>query len=279
MHLNLYRRLRGDPWFVLGAGLALALGLLLLASPWLIRHDPYAMDFVPLSAPSAQHWLGVNDGGMDIWAELLTGFGNTLIFGLFTGLLGLGLGVAVGLSCAWFRGLYDLCLMRLADLLLAIPAVLVLILLAAYLRPSAWLLALVLALMAWPTSARVIRAQALTLQERSHLLAARQMGGSSFYLLGRHLLPELFPLYLIGFAALVRMAVFMEASLSFLGLFDPGRKSLGMMVGRALPYYYLEIGWYWLLPPVLLLTMLLLSITLLAVSLEKIFDPRLKEHW
>ncbi|HET97523.1 MAG TPA: ABC transporter permease [Desulfurivibrio alkaliphilus] len=271
-----FRRLKTDPWFVIGGGLALMLALLLLFAPWLMAHDPHEMSFPPLTPPSATHWLGVNDGGMDIWAELLTGLGNTLAFGLITGLLGLALAAAIGLSSAWFRGITDGVLMRLADLLLAVPAVMILILLAAFFQPGPAALALILALLAWPSGAKVIRAQALTLQGRGHLLAARQMGAGSSYIIVRHLLPELFPLYLISFAALVRMAVFMEASLSFLGLFDPGRKSLGMMIRQALNYYYLEVWWHWLLPPILLLTLLVMAFTFLAVSLEKFFDPRLR---
>jgi peptide/nickel transport system permease protein len=273
------RRLKSDPWFVIGGGLALLLAQLLLFAPWLMGHDPHDMSFPPLTPPSAAHWLGVNDGGMDIWAELLTGLGNTLAFGLITGLLGLALTVAIGLTSAWFRGLTDGLLMRLADLLLAIPAVMILILLAAFFQPGPAALALMLALLAWPSGTKVIRAQALTLQGRGHLLAARQMGTGSPYIIGRHLLPELFPLYLISFAALVRMAVFMEASLSFLGLFDSGRKSLGMMIRQALNYYYLEVWWHWLLPPILLLTLLVMAFTFLAVSLEKFFDPRLRGIW
>ena len=103
------------------------------------------------------------------------------------------------------------------------------------------------------------------------------MGASGAYVITRHLLPELFPLYLIGFATKARMAMFMEASLAFLGLFDPSRKSLGVMISYALKYYYLDIWWNWLLPPIFLLTLLIMTVTFLAISLEKVFDPRLKE--
>jgi peptide/nickel transport system permease protein len=90
-------------------------------------------------------------------------------------------------------------------------------------------------------------------------------------------MPEMFPLYLIGFAAKARMAMFMEASLAFLGLFEPSRKSLGMMIGFALKYYYMDIWWNWLLPPIVCLSLLIMAVTFLAISLEKVLDPRLKE--
>jgi peptide/nickel transport system permease protein len=167
--------------------------------------------------------------------------------------------------------------MRLSDIILAIPAVMVLILMAAFFRPSPMVLALTLALMAWPTTAKAVRAQALVIKRGLHIQAVRHMGGTSAYIIRRHLLPELFPLYLISFASKTRMAIFMEASLAFLGLFDPGRKSLGIMISYALKFYYLDIWYNWLFPPIILLSLLIMSATFLAVSLEKVFDPRLKE--
>jgi peptide/nickel transport system permease protein len=279
VHIDVRGELARDPWFVTGMGLALFLGLLVLLGPMLSPHDPYDMSFRPLSPPSAVHWLGVNDGGMDIFSELLYGMRNTVGFGFLTGVVALFLGVAVGLAAAWFGGLLDQIMMRLADILLAIPAIMILILTAALFRPSPVMLALILAIMLWPTTAKAIRSQALIVKNRLHIHASRQMGASGCYIIVRHLMPELFPLYLIGFAAKTRMAMFMEASLAFLGLFDPSRKSLGLMIAYALKYYYLDIWWNWILPPVFLLTLLIMTVTFLAVSLEKVFDPRLKEAW
>jgi peptide/nickel transport system permease protein len=155
----------------------------------------------------------------------------------------------------------------------------ILILVAAFFRPSPLSLGILLAAMSWPTTAKAIRAQALVIKNSLHIQAARQMGASGTYIISRHMMPELFPLYLIGFASKARMAMFMEAFLSFLGLFDPSRKSLGMMINYALKYYYLDIWWNWLIPPIFCLTLLIMAVTFLAVSLEKVFDPRLKEVW
>jgi peptide/nickel transport system permease protein len=276
MHLNARRELTADPWFVTGAALALLVVLLMTAAPWLAVHDPHDMTFQPLSPPSSEHWLGVNDGGMDIFSELLLGIRNTVAFGLITGITALAIGVFIGLVCAWFGGATDNVLMRFSDVLLAVPSVMVLILTAAFFRPTPFALGLLLAAMAWPTTAKAIRAQALVIKQSLHVQAARQMGASGLYIIGRHMMPELFPLYLIGFAAKARMAMFMEASLSFLGLFDPSRKSLGMMINYALKYYYLDIWWNWIIPPIVCLTLLIMTVTFLAVSLEKVFDPRLK---
>jgi peptide/nickel transport system permease protein len=279
MHIRARHLLGKDPWFVIGAGLGLVLVVVVFLGPPLASYDPHDMSFRPLSPPSQAHWLGVNDGGMDILSELLYGLRNTVCFGVLTGIVALALGVGIGLAAAWFGGLMDHIAMRVADILLAIPAVMILILSAALFRPSPAALAILLAFLYWPTTAKSIRAQALVVKSRLHIQASRQMGASGVYIICKHLLPELFPLYLIGFATKTRMAMFMEASLSFLGLFDPSRKSLGTMISYGLKYYYLDVWWNWLLPPILCLTLLIMTVTFLAVSLEKVFDPRLKEAW
>lgn len=276
MHINVRKELAADPWFLTGMVLAFFFVFLVSAAPLLAVHDPNDMSFQPLSPPSSENWLGVNDGGMDIFSELLAGIRNTVAFGLLTGMAALVAGVTIGLVCAWFRGLTDDMLMRLSDVILAIPSIMILVLVAAFFRPSPIALGLILAAMSWPTTAKAVRAQALVIKQRLHIQAARQMGASGAYIIGRHMMPELFPLYLIGFAAKARAAMFMEASLGFLGLFDPSRKSLGMMINFALKYYYLDIWWNWLFPPILCLALLIMAVTFLAVSLEKVFDPRLR---
>jgi peptide/nickel transport system permease protein len=196
---------------------------------------------------------------------------------LACGLVALFFGILLGVIAGWMGGIVDTVLMRLADILLAIPAIMILILTASLFRPSPWVLALILAGMIWPTISKAIRAQTLALRGSLHVKAAAQIGASNFYIIRRHLVPEMFPLYLIGFAEKARMAMFMEASLAFLGLFEPGRKSLGMMIAFALRYYYMDIWWNWLLPPIACLSLLIMTVTFLAISLEKVLDPRLKD--
>jgi len=277
MHINLKNELLQDHWFVAGFGLAVLFAIVTLLGPPLAPFDPWDMSFTPISPPTAQHLLGVNDGGQDIFSELLYAVRNTVGFGLVSGLVALTLGVIIGLISGWFGGYIDTFLMRLADVLLAIPAIMILILTAALLRPSPVVLALILAGLMWPTISKAIRAQTLSLKESLHIRAAEQIGGGNWYIIRRHLMPEMFPLYLIGFAAKARMAMFMEASLAFLGLFDPSRKSLGMMISYALNYYYMDIWWNWLLPPIACLSLLIMTVTFLAISLEKVLDPRLRQ--
>jgi len=277
MHVNAPHMLRRDPWFLTGTMLTLFFLMVAFLGPLLAPFSPWNMDFVPLSSPSSTHLLGVNDGGQDILSELLYAVRNTFLFGVIGASTALFLGVLVGVLAGWYGGVVDLILMRLADVLLATPAIMILILVAALFRPSPHILALILAGLMWPTIGKTIRAQTLSLKQSLHVRAARQMGGGSGYIITRHLIPEMFPLYLIGFAAKARMAMFMEASLAFLGLLDPSRKSLGMMISYALQFYYMDIWWHWLFPPIVCLSLLIMMVTFLAISLEKVVDPRLRE--
>jgi peptide/nickel transport system permease protein len=277
MHVELNRYIFRDTWFLTGFSLTIVFALAVLAGPPLAPFDPWDMSFTPISPPSAEHFLGVNDGGQDIFSELIFAIRNTVTFGLVSGLVALGVGVIIGLVAGWLGGFIDMILMRLADVLLAIPAIMILILTAALFRPSSFVLSLILSGFMWPTISKAIRAQTLTQRESLHVKAAAQIGGSNWYIIRRHLMPEMFPLYLIGLAAKTRMAMFMEASLAFLGLFDPSRKSLGMMIGYAVKYYYMDIWWNWLLPPIVCLSLLIMAVTFLAISIEKVLDPRLKD--
>lgn len=277
MHIDFQHRVFRDPWFVTGLFLALLFLTAALLGPPFSPFDPWDMSFAPISAPSTTHILGTNDGGQDIFSELVYAIRNTVVFGLACGLAALFIGAILGAISGWMGGVVDTIFMRIADILLAVPAIMILILTAALFRPPPWVLALILAGMMWPTISKAIRAQTLTLKESLHVKAAEQIGASNCYIIRRHLIPELFPLYLIGLAAKARMAMFMEASLAFLGLFEPSRKSLGMMIAYAVKYYYMNIWWNWLLPPIVCLSLLIMAVTFLAISLEKVLDPRLRE--
>lgn len=268
-----------DPLFLTALLFTVAVIVVITFGPFMAAYSPQNMSFRPFDTPSSKHILGVNDGGMDILTELIYSLRNTVLFGTATGLMALVIGVFLGIAAAWYGGWIDHIIMRFADVLLAVPAVMILILAAAFFRPSPAVLSCILAAMVWPTTARACRAQTLVVKRSLHIRAVRQMGAGDGYIIIRHLIPELFPLYVIGFMAKTRMAILMEASLAFLGLFDPGRKSLGSMISYALKYYYMDIWWNWLSPPILCLSVCLIAATFLAVSLEKVFDPRLRETW
>jgi peptide/nickel transport system permease protein len=139
--------------------------------------------------------------------------------------------------------------MRFSDILLAVPSVMILILVAAFFRPPPFRVGAAPGRHGLAHHGKSDSRPGPRDQAKPPRSGGASDGRLRLYIIGRHMMPELFPLYLIGFAAKARMAMFMEASLSFLGLFDPSRKSLGMMINYALKYYYLDIWWNWIIPP------------------------------
>ncbi|MGP8319586.1 MAG: ABC transporter permease [Methanosarcinaceae archaeon] len=255
------------------------LSFLLIAAvfaPVLAPHNPWDYSFNCFQPPSKEHLLGTNDIGYDIFSELLWALRTSVLFGISVAAISCTIGILTGISAALVGGLYDVIIMRIADALLAIPSILILILIAAYFMPSTFVLIITLSLITWQTVARGIRAQTLSLKTKLHIKAARNMGASTFYIMHKHIIPELFPLCAIGFVTKARIAVFMEAGLAFLGIFDPTTKSLGIMMSYAMRYLYLDVWFNWLFPPVLSLSMLIISLAFIAYAIEEIFDPRLK---
>lgn len=262
--------MRGRTWLLIGV---ILMGIL---APLFAPYDPLDFSFTPFEAPSLAHPFGVNDGGMDILSEWLYAYQNAILFGWITALASMTLALLAGVVSGWCGGVVDWLFLRLADWLLAIPTLLLLILLAAFFQPSLYLLALILALLSFPLSARLIRAQTRILRHRLHLVASAQMGGKPLYIFYRHLLPELLPMVLFLALGRFKSAIMAQTALAFLGLISPAEKSLGMMIRYASSYYYLEGFWWWVLPPLVLLWLMLLLFSLYLFGLEKELDPRFK---
>ena len=276
MHIRPFREFKRNRIGVTGLVMFLLLSTTAILAPIIAPHDPWDYSDRSFQSPSMNHLLGTNDIGYDIFSELLWALRTSVFFGVSVAAIACTIGLILGVSAALVGGLYDLVVMRIVDALLAIPSILVLILIAAYFRPSTMILVITLSLIIWQTIARGVRAQTLSLKTKLHIKAARNMGASTTYIMRKHIIPELFPLYAMGFVTKARIAVFMEAGLSFLGIFDPTTKSLGIMMSYAMRYLYLDVWFNWLLPAVLSLSMLIVSLALISYAIEEIFDPRLK---
>ena len=278
MHIKLFHEFAKDKLGVFGLGLLLLLLMTAILAPIIAPHDPWDYSAQSFQPPSKNHPLGTNDIGYDIASELLWALRTSILFGIAVAAITCTIGLVLGVSAALIGGMYDMIVMRIADALLAIPTIMVLILIAAYFKPSTPVLVITLSLVMWQTVARGVRAQTLSLKTKLHVKAAQNMGAPTIYIMRRHIMPELFPLYAMGFVTKARTAVFMEAGLSFLGIFDPATKSLGIMMSYAMRYLYLDIGWGWMLPPVFALSLLIISLGLISYAIEEIFDPRLRRN-
>jgi len=278
MHVNYWREVKQDSLGRTGIAfivLVVAMGLL---APLLTPYQPSVYAGPVFTPPSAQHWLGTNDVGQDIWTHLLYGARTSLAVGCGVGLLSTVLSVLFGGTAALFGGLYDRILMRLVDALIIIPPVIVVILAAAYLRPNMILLVVLLSAILWPGGARVVRAQTLSLKEKMSVSAARTFGAAWSHLLFRHIVPDLGPVLVAVIIQDIRRAVFMEAGLSFLGVNDPSMISWGKMMQQALKFVYLDVWKWWLLPAGLSLALTVTGFTFTGFALETSLNPRLRRE-
>ena len=278
MHIKPLQEFTKDKIGVAGLVLLLFLATTAILAPVIAPHDPWDYSSPAFQPPSWEHLLGTNDIGYDIASELLLALRTSILFGIAVAAITCTIGLVLGVSAALIGGTYDMLVMRLADALLAIPTIIVLILIAAYFKPSTTVLIITLSLVMWQTTARGVRAQTLSLKSKLHVKASRNMGAPTSYIMYKHIMPELFPLYAMGFVTKARVAVFMEAGLSFLGIFDPTTKSLGIMISYAMRYLYLDVWFNWLLPPVIALSLLIISLGLISYAIEEIFDPRLRRN-
>ena len=252
-----------------------------LFAPLLAPYDPAAYSGDPLERPSAAHWLGTNDVGQDILSELIYGTRISLLIGVVAGGLTLVLAMIVGLTAGYLGGKTDALFMRVVDVMMALPALPLMILVAAYLGAKITNVILIIVLLGWMVPARIIRSQVLSLRSRGYIQAARLFGGGARYAIGRHLIPAIMPILAAAFVAQAGRAIAMEAGLAFLGLGDPTAKSWGLIIRYALNYkgIYFTPHWiWWLLPAGLNISLLIMGFTFLGIALESRMDPRLRKH-
>ena len=273
---------RADATLILGAvGLILVLSLVLVAvfAPALAPYDPTERVGRPFSRPSAEHPLGTNDIGQDLLSELIFGTRVSLTVGLVAATVALLIGTTVGVLAGFYPRVLGSLLMRGVDIVLILPFLPLLIVLAAYLGRSLINTVLVIGILIWAGSARVIRSQVLSLTQRGYVMAARAMGASDRHLIVRHVLPLTLLLAIGEFVQATAGAILLEASLSFLGLGDPLQKSWGAILYWAqVRGAFLTPAWqWWVLPPGLMIMAAALGFALIGFALEHRVNPRLRQ--
>ncbi len=264
------------PWprdVLLGGILVGVFVLAALFAPWLAPCDPAAQRLEQrLEGPSAAHPLGLDELGRDILSRLLHGARVSLLVGLAVVALAGLFGGAAGALAGWAGGAVDAALMRLADVVLAFPGILLAIALVGVLGPALRHLVLALVAIGWVGYARLLRAQVLAWREREFVLAGRALGLPGWRLLVRHLLPNVLPPFLVQLSLGMAGAILAEASLSFLGLgIQPPTPSWGAMInaGRG----HLLDAPHLTLVPGLAILMVVLGLSFLGDGLVELLDP------
>ena len=230
------------------------------------------------TGPSLKHWLGTDFIGRDIFSQLLAGARIAFMVGLSSALMSIILGTTIGMIAGYAGRIVDTLLMRLADMIMVMPTLLVVLILASLFgQLSIWTIVLLIALFRWPGVSRVIRAQTLTLKQRPFIEAARVAGASHTRIIFRHIMPNVLPLALLYMTFRVTSAIIIEAALAFLGFGDPGTVSWGMMLQWVWKTGHMFQAPYWLLPPGICISLLTLSFFMLGRAMDEVLDPRLRK--
>ncbi|MFB9236520.1 ABC transporter permease [Plantactinospora siamensis] len=282
------RRTRLPGWFGIlwhnrkcRAGLVL-LGLFILVAvfaPLLAPYDPRATDYPTSLGPTGAHWLGTTAQGEDVFSQLVVGARTSLTVGLAAGLLSTLIGLVIGLTAGYLQGWVDEVLSFLINLGLVVPALPLMITLAAYAPVRGlWLIIAVISVTGWAYGARIKRSQIITLRTRDYITAARFAGDGTARIIAREIVPNMTSLIVVSFMGAALAAIGGEAGLAFLGLGDPLTVSWGTMLNQAsLGGAMLTGQWAWLIAPGLALALLITSFTLINFGIDALSNPNLRE--
>jgi len=231
------------------------------------------------NAPSAEHWLGTDDAGKDVFSSFIYGSRVSLIVGFFAAFISIVIGGVIGIVAGFYGGRTENLLMRFTDLLLVIPDLPLIVVIVALTKPSLLNIIFVIGLLGWTTTARIVRSQTLAVKSRKFVLRARAIGAGNRHIILNHILPLVLPLLVVNAILVISLAILNESTLSFLGLGDPTAISWGQMLNFAFGRGAMSAGAWWALAtPGFGIVWVVLSLTLLGHGLEQVLNPRLESH-
>jgi peptide/nickel transport system permease protein len=231
------------------------------------------------TSPKVFYPLGTDGSGRSVSTLIVWGARISLIVGLVATVMTMLIGAGIGIAAGFYGGRVDSVLSRLTDWFLVIPWIALAIVLASVLGQSLFNIILVIAVTSWAVTARLVRAQALTVVTRPYVERARALGASNWHTITRHVLPNLFPIIFANTILTVALSILAEATLSFLGLGDPLSVSWGTILEQAQGAGATTGGqWWWVMPPGLAITTVVLAFTMCGFAVEEISNPRLRRR-
>jgi peptide/nickel transport system permease protein len=262
-------------------GITILVLMILMAvfAPLIAPHSPTSTSFTPYQGPSSQNWLGTTGNGNDVFSQIVYGARVSLLVGLVAGFGATLVAVTIGLVAGYRPGAVDELLSFMTNLALVVPALPLMIILAAYVPSrSIWTIVIVVALTSWATGARVVRSQATSIREREYVTSAVFSGEGLFRVVFREILPNMTSLVAGSFFGAATAAVMAEASLEFLGLGNPNTVSWGTILYYAQQQNSLLTGqWVLVFAPGLMIALLAVSFTLVNFGVDALSNPRLRE--
>ena len=262
---------------VLGLVILVALAIVALFGPPLAPHDPESIEIASrASPPSTVNWLGTDELGRDVFSRSVSGVRVSLLVGVAAAMAATLLGIVMGSLAGFFGGILDHTLMRITEVFQVIPQFFLAVVLVALFSASVINIIVAIAILSWPVMARLTRSEFLTLKSRQFVDSARLSGAGNTTLIFREILPNAMGPVIVAATLLVGRAMLTEAGLSFLGLGDPSRVSLGVMLYQARPF--IQFAWWAALFPGLLIFLAVLSTNIVGDGLNDVINPQLVEE-
>ncbi|MBW1699385.1 MAG: ABC transporter permease [Deltaproteobacteria bacterium] len=279
-----FRLFRQDKLGMIGLFILAAFILVAVFAPYLAPHDPMETLNKPtgriarMVPPSWQFPFGTDRLGRDIFSQVIIGSRVAVGVGLLCAIMVVFIGTNIGLISGYYGGKIDDLLMRMTDIIYGIPFLPFAVILVALLGPGLFNIVLAIVLISWRSTARVIRAQVLTLKERAFIEAARVAGASDFRIMYRHIMPNVLPLSFVYGALSMGWAILTEASVSFLGYGDPLLISWGKIIFMCYVAQAITVAWWWVMAPGLAIMLLVLSGFFIGRAYEQVVNPRLRQR-
>jgi peptide/nickel transport system permease protein len=277
-----WQSLRRNPMAIIGVVMLLFVLVMAVFAPVLAPYDPQEHVDINiadiLAPPDHDHLLGRDDAGKDVLSSLIYGARVSLTVGFVSSFFSMFIGTTVGLVAGYYGGKVSNTLMRITDFLMVIPDLPLMLVIISVWGRGLWKIIMVISVLYWTYTARLVRSQVLSIKERQYVLRAKALGANNFRIITRHIFPQVLPLIIAQGVLDISSSIIAESTLSFLGLGDPSLVSWGMMLNFAFERAVSRMAWWFLLPPGFAIVWVSLAIILIGNALEEVVNPRLKTH-
>ncbi len=262
---------------VVGLAIILFFVVLAIIAPYISPYSASAQSCAVYAPPSAEHWLGCDDGGIDMLSELMQGGRVSLVVGFSATMVAMVIGGGFGILSGYFGRWVDVSLMRVTDYLLVIPDLVFAMVIADVWGASLFHVIMVIGILEWTSTARIIRAQVMSLRERVYVKRTRGLGAGHLRIIGKHILPQVGPLLIANTVLTVAIAIYLETALAFLGLEDPSVTTWGTILEHAFERTAISSGAWWaIVPDGFAIALVIVGCFLLGQAIEDALNPRLK---
>jgi peptide/nickel transport system permease protein len=262
---------------VIGLAIIALFILLAIVAPYISPYSASAQTCSVYAPPSVHHWLGCDDGGIDMLSELMQGGRISLVIGFAATLVAMIIGGGVGILSGYFGRWVDVSLMRVTDYLLVIPDLVFAMVIADLWGASLLHVIIVIGILEWTTTARVIRAQVMSLKERVYIKRAKAIGSGHARIIWKHIMPQVGPLLIANTVLTVAIAIYLETALAFLGLEDPTVTTWGTILEHAFDRTAISSGAWWaIVPDGFAIAAVIVGCFLFGQAVEDSLNPRLK---